>query len=81
MRALLFIVALILVFSLLGWITFSKAPDHSSINIQTDTIRADTKKAMQSGASLLRNAGNEVDKKVRQEEPVRSAPVEPAPTK
>ena len=60
MRALIVVVVLVLVFALLGWITFSKGPDRASINIESDQIRQDTKQAMESGAELLHKAGDKV---------------------
>jgi len=60
MRALIVIVVLVLVFALLGWITFNKGPDRASINIEAGQIREDTKQAMQSGAELLHRAGDKV---------------------
>lgn len=61
MRALLIVIALVLVFAFLGWITFSKSPDHTSVNLETDKIRSDTTNAMQSGAEMLHRAGDKVD--------------------
>lgn len=81
MRILIVIVALILISSLLGWITFSKTPNRSSVHIETETIRADTKKAMQSGASLLKKAGSEVDQEVSKPEAAGTRPVESAPSR
>lgn len=75
MRVLLIIVALILICSLLGWITFNKGPDRSSINIETDKIRTDSEKAAESGAALLRKTGDKIDEKVQDE---RLAPTSPA---
>jgi hypothetical protein len=60
MRALLVVVAVLLIFALVGWITFSKGPDRASINIESGQIQHDTKKAMESGAELLHKAGDKV---------------------
>jgi hypothetical protein len=61
MRVLIIVVALILVGVLVGWITFHKGPDQSSININTGAIRQDTKQAVESGAQLLHRAGDKMD--------------------
>lgn len=61
MRVLIVVVALILIGVLVGWITFSKAPDHSSINLETGAIRQNTKQAVESGAQLLHRAGDKLD--------------------
>jgi hypothetical protein len=63
MRALLIIVAIVLLLALAGWISFSNAPGRSSVNLETEKIRQDADKGMQSGAELLRKAGNEIDAK------------------
>ena len=57
MRALILLVVVVLLLALFGWISFSRAPGHSSVNIETERIRADTNKAVQSGADLLHKAG------------------------
>jgi hypothetical protein len=61
MRVLLIVIAIILVGVLIGWITFNKGPDQSTININTGAIRQDTKKAVESGANLLHRAGDKMD--------------------
>jgi len=61
MRVLIIIVVLILVGVLVGWITFSKGPDQSSINLNTGAIRQDTKQAVESGAQLLHRAGDKME--------------------
>jgi hypothetical protein len=61
MRVLIIVIALILIGVLIGWITFSKGPDQSSINLNTGAIRQDTKQAVESGAQLLHRAGDKMD--------------------
>jgi hypothetical protein len=73
MRLFILIVLILLVCSLIGWITFSKQPGHSSINLETDQIRSDADRAVESGAQLLKNAGQEIDNRVNDKK-------EPAPT-
>ncbi len=62
MRALIFIVAIVLILALVGWISFSKTPGQSSINIETQKIQQDTDRALESGSNLLREASDAVDR-------------------
>ena len=73
MRLVILIIVILVICSLIGWITFSKGPGHSSINIETDQIQSDAERAVQSGAQVLRNAGEQIDSRVSQQK-------EPAPT-
>jgi hypothetical protein len=61
MRALILLAAIALVLALVGWISFSKGPDRTSINIESDRIRQDTKRVMESGAQVLHKAGDKVE--------------------
>jgi hypothetical protein len=61
MRALILLVAIVLVLAVAGWISFSKGPDRASINIESDQIRHDTKQVMDSGAKMLHKAGDKVE--------------------
>jgi len=61
MRALILIAAVVLIFALVGWISFSKGPDRASVNLETGAIRQDTQQAMQKGGELLRKAGDRVE--------------------
>jgi hypothetical protein len=61
MRALLVIVALIVICALVGWISFSDGPGRTSINLETNEIREDTNQVMRSGAELLHKAGDKVE--------------------
>ena len=71
MRALLFLVAVVLILAFAGWISFSKSSDRSSINLETQQIKQDTDRALESGSNLLREAGDAVD---RADEPQPSPP-------
>jgi len=62
MRAILVLIAIVLVLSLVGWISFHRSPDGPSVKIETGHIRADTKDVVQSGANLLHRAGDDVQK-------------------
>jgi len=61
MRVVLIVIALVIVGFLAGWLSFSKGPDRSSVNIETNWIRADAEKAIQSSADLLHKAGDEIE--------------------
>jgi hypothetical protein len=60
MRFVLLLVALLVLFALAGWITFSGDGERSSINLETNEIREDTGQAMHEGAELLHKAEQEV---------------------
>lgn len=62
MRALIVLIAVVLLFALIGWISISRGPDRSSINIETNQIRTDTDRVMKSGAELLHKAGDKVER-------------------
>lgn len=64
MRAIIVLLAIVVISALVGWISFSNDPDHSSINIETNKIRQDTKQVMQSSAVVLHNAGDQVEQEV-----------------
>jgi hypothetical protein len=59
-RALIFIAAVILLMALVGWITFGTAPGRSSINLETEQIRHDTRHALEHGADALHKAEESV---------------------
>jgi hypothetical protein len=61
MRALILLAVIVLVLALVGWISFSKGPDRTSINIESNRIRQDTKEVMESGAKMLHKAGDNVE--------------------
>jgi hypothetical protein len=61
MRALILLAVIVLVLALVGWISFSKGPDRTSINIESNKIRQDTKEVMESGAKMLHKAGDNVE--------------------
>jgi hypothetical protein len=79
MRAFLILVAIVLVFALVGWISFSKGPGRASINLETEEIREDTQHAMQSGGELLHKAGDKMQNEANRPPETASQPQEPAP--
>ncbi|HVT28920.1 MAG TPA: hypothetical protein VHE81_12975 [Lacipirellulaceae bacterium] len=66
MRAILILIAVVLLLALVGWISFSKGPNQASINLESGKIRQDTEHAMQKGGELLQKAGNKLESKANQ---------------
>jgi hypothetical protein len=60
MRVLIIFAAIVLLFALIGWITFSSDQGRSSINLETNEIREDTGELMHEGSELLQDAQQEV---------------------
>jgi len=61
MRVLLIIIAVVLVLSVAGWISFHHEPGRASVTIETSKIQSDTAEAVHTGANALRKAGDKVD--------------------
>jgi hypothetical protein len=64
MRGVLFLVAIVIVLALIGWISFGRDDNRASINLETQEIREDTQKALDSGAALIERAGDKIDSAV-----------------
>ncbi len=77
MRALILLAAVVLVFALLGWISFNNSPGRASVNIESDRIRQDANKAMQTGGEILQKAGEKVSSEVA--EPTSNSQAAPVP--
>jgi hypothetical protein len=60
MRVLIFLLALLVLLALVGWITFTYGPGRASVNLETEEIRQDTGEALQRGSELLQEAEEEV---------------------
>jgi hypothetical protein len=60
MRALLAVAAVLLILALVGWISFSSDDSRSSINLETEEIKQDTREALESSADLLKDAEKSV---------------------
>lgn len=56
MKIFLTIVIAILAMLLLGWLTFSKSETGASIRVETEDIRQDTKRAVESAKTLTKKA-------------------------
>jgi hypothetical protein len=64
MRGILFLILVVVILAVVGWISFNRDGDRASINLETQEIREDTQKALDSGAELLKKAGDKIDKAV-----------------
>jgi hypothetical protein len=60
MRALLVLIVVIALLAFAGWLTFSSGPGRTSVNLETNEIREDTKEIVRSGAEILDKAGDEL---------------------
>ena len=60
MRGLLIVLGLLVLFAIVGWITFSDHGGRASINLETNEIRKDTGEMMNKGSELLKDAEREV---------------------
>jgi hypothetical protein len=67
MRVLILLAVIVLVLALIGWISFRKGPEGASVTIESERIRQDTKKVMDSGAQMLHKAGDKVEAKAKGE--------------
>lgn len=61
MRALIAIAIVVLILALVGWISFSFSDGRSSINLETEEIKQDTQKALESGSDLLKKVETELE--------------------
>jgi hypothetical protein len=61
MRALIIVIVVIVVLVLVGWITFSRGPDRTTINLETDKIERDTQSVLETGAQTLDKAKRAID--------------------
>jgi hypothetical protein len=60
MRALIILLAIVVLLALVGWISFNNSDGRSSINLETQEIREDTGEMMNKGSELLKEAEEEV---------------------
>lgn len=81
MRAVLYLVLIVLVLALVGWITFNRDPNRPGVNLETQKMKDDTKRAMETGSDLFKKAEKSMDRAAsRSDEPANSAPRdEPVP--
>jgi hypothetical protein len=53
MRGLIVLAAVVLLFVVVGWVTFSDSPGESSINLNKEAIRQDTAEIISQGNELI----------------------------
>ena len=63
MRVLILLAAVVMLLAIIGWITFSSGAGRASINVETERVRQDTQKVLESGSEVLQDAGEAVDAK------------------
>jgi hypothetical protein len=64
MRGILVLILIVVVLAVVGWISFGRDGDSASINLETKEIKEDTQKALDTGAQLLKRAGEKIDNAV-----------------
>lgn len=57
MKTILIVVCIGLAMALLGWLTFSNSPDHTTIHIETQKIKSDTQRAIDEGEKVIDEVG------------------------
>jgi hypothetical protein len=60
-RAILFLALIVLVLALIGWITFNRDAERPGVNLETQKMKDDTQKALDTGAELLKKAERSLD--------------------
>ncbi len=61
MRTLLFIVVIVLLLSLAGWLVFDFSGNSASVEVRTDKIRQDTEDVVDKSKELLHQAEQEIN--------------------
>lgn len=61
MRTILYLVLIVLVLALVGWITFNRDPARPGVNLETQKMKDDTQKALDTGSELLKKAERSLD--------------------
>jgi hypothetical protein len=75
MRLIIILVAVLVLFALIGWITFSNDSGRSSINVETDEIRQDTGEMLNKSSELLKEAEEEVTPSTEDEPTTSTTPI------
>lgn len=68
MKGIAILVLLILVFALVGWITFATNSDRSSINLETEEIRQDTNEALENTKEAIEKGSREISETFQTED-------------
>lgn len=68
MKAILILVAIVLVLVLIGWVSFGTTENGASISVDTDRMQQDTGEAIESGGELIENTREEIREERREHE-------------
>lgn len=61
MRALLGLIAAVLILALVGWISFGSSSDRSTVNIETEKIKQDTAGIVEATKNVAEDVSNSAD--------------------
>jgi hypothetical protein len=64
MRAFIIMALLLLLLTMIGWVTFSRSGTKSSINLETQQIKNDTQNMVDSGKNMLQGTKTAVDNRL-----------------
>lgn len=67
MKAILVIVAIVLILAVIGWISFGTNGDRASMTIESDRIRHDTREAAERGREAVNKARRSLREEAREE--------------
>jgi hypothetical protein len=62
MRTLIVLVILALIFTLAGWITFTKTEDETNIHLETQKMEQDAQEAVEVGKDIAEKTGEAIDR-------------------
>ena len=60
MKAILIVLAIVIVLVLIGWVSFGTTDKGASISVDTDRIQQDTGEAIERGGDLIENTREEI---------------------
>ena len=61
MRAIILLLAVVVLLVFIGWLTVSSGPDRASINIEKQEIKEDTREMLEAGDKAIERARQSVD--------------------
>ena len=61
MRVLIILIAVVVLLAFVGWISFSRGPDRSSINVESQEIKEDTQEMLEAGNRAIDRARESID--------------------
>ena len=66
MKAILIVLAIVIVLVLIGWVSFGTSDNGASISVDTDRIQQDTGEAIERGGELIENTRDEIREERRE---------------